>query len=253
MAATYQDVIRANGAADGWALSEAAGTDFAPWVGAVHLTGSGGLLYQQAGPFAASFGLHLAAGAKLASPAFALPLSPPVSFEMWVKLDAYPPTANTVLMYMGNASANGWGLVIKTDGTLRVLESGVAFYDTGVALGGGWHLIQLGGMDRTGSVLQVGIDGVQVWAGAVAASLLPTPNAMYFGGDSSAGATRAMTIAYPAFYNQALAGLAIRSNFMAATDPDSALALALATPGATTQSQTDLLNAILAAVRKTYT
>lgn len=244
---TYQDVVAANLARYAWALTEAAGTDFPPYIGAAHLTGSGTLLYQQSGPFATSLALHLATNARLVTPAGVV-ASQPTTLETWLSIDTYPPSAAVAAFYWGNSGANGVGVLIQTNGNIGYYVPPNAVIDTGVPFGSGWHLIQLGNLAPTGSQVAIARDGIIVWQATSAAQVAANPNQVAFGSTPVANAGAALKLAFPAIYNQAITPQLALSSYLASTDPDSAMGYTLGAAA----NNLDILNQILASVRKTY-
>lgn len=243
MTTSYQDVARANGVLAGWALTEAAGLSFAPWVGGASLVGTGGFLYRQAGPFASAFGLHLNAGATVRLP-FIAPLQAPTTFEVWAKLNGVTPSAQAYPFYSGNPSANGSGVYVATNGHVHFLEGGVVDTDTTVLWpSAGWHLVQMVSFSST--LHAILIDGATIYQATQGGSLAPVNNSLAFGCDSNNGAAAGIDIAYPALYATALNATSAYSTFLAATDPDSAIGFAASGGG-------NLAQQILAAVRKVY-
>lgn len=221
---TYQDVIRANGALASWALTEASGTDFAPWLGGAHLTGGGTLTYRQTGPFTGSFALGMAAGATLRLP-FLSPVGPPTTFETWIKLSSKTPGTQEFPVYSGNENANGSGFWVNTNGHIEYLAGGAAAVDSTVLWPDLlWHLCAMTSHSSTEHSLA--LDGIVVWRGVTAASIAPNPNSLGFGCSSSAGSGIAVQVAYPSFYQVELTPQQLAANFQAATDPDGALVTA---------------------------
>jgi hypothetical protein len=245
LATSYQDVVRADFPWVSHAFTEAAGTDFAPWIGTQHLTSTGTLLYQQTGPFATAFALHLAAAATLRG-AVPFGATGPLYVEVWVKLDVYPPTANQFIYFVGNAGGNGYGVFVDTTGALQIYAPPGAAVVTGAMLGSGWHLVTQGGDVHGTPVLAV--DGVIKWQGPTPTVVTPSPNQIGWGCDSSTAVARAISLAYPTVYLHAMLAPAVQASFLAATDPAAALLL---TSGASPAADT-LLQQILAAVRKQY-
>ena len=243
---TYQDVVAAYSPYAAWALVEASGTDFAPYLGAAHLTGSGSFTYQTTGPIATSMGLGLAVGAKLATPAL-VSFAPPVTIETWIKLTVYPPTTTVMVWYWGNSNTNGNGVFVDTTTGNLVVYSPAAtpnLINTGVALGSGWHFIQSGNTSTAG-VSQLALDGVVIWQGSQPGGTIGNPNQFFFGGHSAGGANRAIELAFPALSFSYLSADRARIAFLGSSNPDAALAQ-------TTVGGGDLLNLIYAAVHKTY-
>jgi hypothetical protein len=241
---TYQDVVIANHAAAAWALTEAAGLAFAPYIGGSNLVGTGGFLYRQAGPFAAAFGLHENVGAKLTL-TFVSVVQPPVTWDCWFKLPSATPAALEVLFYAGNSAANGSGVYVATNGHIHVLHGTIVDVDTGLLWPDNqWHLLQrIASAD--GRTVGLALDGVIRYRAFLAAPVAPAPNVLVFGGDSGAGSAVAIDVAMPAFYPFELGAGQAAATFQAATDPNGALGNTLTGAGS-------LLQQILASVRKQF-
>jgi len=190
---TYQDVVLANQALAAWALTEAAGTTFVPYIGGSNLIGTGAFDYQQSGPFAASFGLRGHVAAKLTL-TFVTVVNPPVTRECWFRLPSATPTNLQILFYTGNANTNGSGLYVATNG----------------------HIHET-----------LAIDGVVRWRATPATANAPSPNALIFMADSSTTTNNLVTVAMPAFYPYELSPPQLASTFLASTNPDAALGLTL--------------------------
>lgn len=241
---TYQDVVTQNGALAAFALTEAAGLDFAPYIGGSHLTGSGTFAYRQAGPFAAAFGLQLNVGAKLALP-FVATVSIPVSFECWYKFTT-PPASDQYLFYNGAAATNGNGFYVHhADGHLHYFAGGgIADFDTGVVWpSSGWHLLTVA--QGTSGAVHLYIDGSLQFAGTLKAPLAPSPNTLFIGGENGSAATVVVTVAMPDWANIEYTPQAAANTFFAATDPNAAFN----NGGGSTSA---ILQAILNSVRKTF-
>lgn len=247
MTATYQDVVRANGALASWALTEAGGTDFAPWLGGSHLVGAGGLTYRQAGPFATAFGLMLAVGASLRL-SFLQTVSNPVTIEAWIKLASATPAAAQTLDAAGNEASNGTGVYIATNGHVHWIQGGISDQDLGVLWpSAAWHLLDV--ITTTAGTHTIAIDGLPVSTFTSATPNAPNPNVLGFLSSGNGGCENAASlVAYPTFYGTALSQFQTQVNFLAASDPVSALALV----GGTGVSDSSLLQAIYDAVHKTY-
>lgn len=246
MTISYQDVVLSNLPQVAWALVEASGSDHAPYAGLTHLTSSGTRLYQQAGPFANALSMHFNGdGGLLATNPVVF--QPPLTLEMWVKLDAASSGANRVLMYYGNTSSNGFGIYIAAGSTLLSILHGGAppIVDTGYAMDTNWHLLQL--VQETTSVADLYVDGRLVSRPAMNGYAAPsTPIA--FMQDSLSANRAAGYIAMPAVYPFLLSGTNAFAEFMASTDPTSALAMTLAQGGPSGMSTSALLQRILGAV-----
>lgn len=242
---TYQDVVQANHAAAAWALTEAAGTTFVPYIGGSNLVGAGGFAYRQTGPFAAAYGLHLNAAAKLTL-TFVTVVQPPVTWDCWFKLASATPALLLVLMYAGASATNGSGIYVATNGHIHVLHGTIVDVDTGLLWPDtNWHLLQrIASAD--GRTVGVAIDGVIRYRAFLAAPIAPTPNTLVFGGDSAAGASVALDVAMPAFYPFELGAGEVAATFQGATDPNGALGNTLTGAGAQLQT-------ILNYVSRTYT
>jgi hypothetical protein len=242
---TYQDVVAAQGAVGAWAFTEAAGLAFAPYIGGSGLVGAGGFAYQQAGPFATSFGLRINVGAKVTL-TFVATVQLPVTFEGWFKL-AVPPAAAQFLYYNGNAGANGNGLyVAAVNSHIHYFAGGgVADVDLGVSWpNGSWHLLDAA-QDVSG-VFTLALDGVVLFRGFIPTPIAPTPNVLTLGGSSTTTAAVQLHVAMAAYYITALSPQQAAANYLASTDPDTAL---VSGGGG---SQSAILDLILRSVRKTY-
>lgn len=250
MPTTYQDVVRANSPLGSWALTEAGGFVFVPWISASQLVGSGTFLYRQAGPFASAFGLHLAAATQI-HVLFLTTVQPPFTSQLWVKLDVNPPAANGYLLKSG-ASTNGAGFYVKTDGHVHWEAGGVQDIDTGTVWPDlNWHLVTWCAESTT--VQSLYLDGAIVWRTTVSAPAAPAPNVEGFASEGSGGTVNIVgTIAYPTLYPYALTPSQVAATFLAASDPATALGGTLNAGGAGPGGSLDLLNQILAAVRKTF-
>jgi len=252
MVVTYQDVLRANGALGSWALTEAAGAVFAPWLGGTNLAGGGVTTYRDAGPFAASFGLKLGVGGFLHLP-FSTVVSPPVTQEAWFKLNALPVTSYELLLRAGVTGTNGNGFyvdpaanhVIYTSISTGAVDTGVVWPDLN------WHLFTWS--SSSGNILSIYLDGVVRWRNGVATPSSPAPNTLGFGSDGSAdNSHNIVTLAYPTFYPTELSPSSVYATFLASTDPDSAMGYTTNGAGVAGTANSLLLNQILAAVQRTF-
>jgi hypothetical protein len=219
---TYQDVVQAKLAVAAWSFAEAAGLAFAPYIGGSGLVGAGTFAYQQAGPFAASFGLRINVGAKLTL-TFVQTVVLPITFEAWFKL-AVPPAAAEFLFYNGNAGANGNGIYVATVNSHLHYFAGGGVVDTDLGVtwpNGNWHLLDVG-QDVNG-VMTLSIDGVTAYRGFVTAPIAPAPNVLTIGGSSTTTSAVQLHVAMAAYYISALTPQQAASNFLASTDPNSAL------------------------------
>lgn len=250
MPTTYQDVVRADSPLGSWALTEAAGLTFAPWISASNLVGTGTFLYRQAGPFPASFGLHLGAATQI-HVVFLTTVQPPFTSQVWIKLDANPPASNGYLIKSG-ASPNGAGFYVKTDGHVHWEAGGVQDVDTGFSWPDlNWHLVTW--VAEATTVQSIYLDGAIVWRSTITAPAAPSPNVEAFASEGSGGTVNLLsTIAYPTLYPYALSPAQVAATFLAATDPATALGGTINAGGATAGGSLDLLNQILAAVRRTF-
>lgn len=248
---TYQDVVAANGALGAWALTEAAGLLFAPYLGGSNLVGTGVFDYQQAGPFGASFGLRSHIGAKTTL-TFVAVVNPPATTEAWLNFAAVPPAANTLLWGTGNGGLNGVQPYLSNIGEIHVQLGGVADVNTHVLWPGvGWHLLQVASAGL-GNILTVAVDGIVRFRNTVAVANAPAPNVLVFTGDSAGGAAVLETISFPAFYATELTSAQLYASFLASTNPADALQLTLTGGAGSGASANDLLTEILAAVRRTF-
>lgn len=244
---TYQDVVNASAPLAAWSLTEAAGTDHPPYAGSIHLTDSGTLLYQQTGPFVGSFAEHLAVGAALRTPAFTQ-LVGPFTEEVWFKLDSSPPASVQPIVYWGNLASNGTGIIVLTSGHLAFQESGVNTYDTGYVVDSNWHLYEYGNIDSSSAKVAIAVDGLVVAQINPAAFIFASPVAFGFGSSASTAATVGCSVAMPAIYPRVMDAVLPKQTYLAATDPNNAIQYAAG--GGTLNL--DILNEILAAVRKTF-
>lgn len=248
---TYQDVISAQVALAAWAFSEAGGTDFAPYISAQHLTGSGTFAYRQVGPFSPYFSLHVNVGAKVGF-TFLQTVNPPFTTEVWFKLPSATPASNTFVFYQGAQASNGVGLYVKTDGHFHILQGGVRDTDTGVLVpDANWHLVELIS-EADGATRSLALDGVIRYRAAQGGGNTPSPNQLNYCGDSAGGAAVATDIALPAIYAYAMSAANVASNYIAQTNPAAALGGTVSQGGAASGSFSDILNQILHAVQKTF-
>ncbi len=249
---TYQDVVAANGALGAWALTEAAGGVFVPYLGGTNLAGGGVAVYRDAGPFAASFGLRLAVGGRLRLP-FATTVFPPVTNEAWFKLSVLPPVPYAYLLRAGTLAVNGNGWYVDPVANHIIYTApGFAPIDTGFVWPDlNWHLVDWS--SSAGNVLSLYFDGRIIWRQTVAGPSTPGPNVLGYACDGNAdNAKQVTTIAWPAFYPTELTPSAVYATFLAATNPVAALGYTLNGAGIQGTSDSTALAAILAAVRKTY-
>lgn len=249
--ATIQDVITAEAPAAAWALTEAAGTDFVPYIGGSHLTGSGTFGYRTAGPVGTDFGLQINAGAKVAL-GFVATVSTPDEIQVWVKLHTNPPPSDfQSIWHNGNWSANGTGLWVNHLSHVIFGQPGSANADTGfIWPDTAWHLVSVSA--QASNLITFSFDGRIVFQRNVATPIAPSPNTLYFGGDSGNGSLTVIGIAWPAFYAYAESAGQIASDFLAKTDPSNALFGTLTGGAGVAGSFTDTLAQVLASVRKTY-
>lgn len=247
---TYQDVITANKASLAYALTEAAG-NFAPYIGAGALVATAVIDYQQVGPAGTDFGINFHAAAK-ATYTFAATLSPPTTFELWVKMSTVTP-ANHVLWSTGTPGTNGLDMYMTNTGHLHVSGGGSWDIDTGYVWPDlNWHLLQFISTRGSQDVDTVAIDGVIRWQTPVPVGLAPTPNVLTIGGGPAAGAVVPFLVAWPALYLYPLNPGELAATDTAITDPAGALGQTLTGGGSVSGSDRDLLLQILAAVHKTW-
>jgi hypothetical protein len=248
---TYQDVVSADNALAAWALTEASGLAFVPYIGGSNLVGSGTFTYQQTGPFAASFGLQFAVGAK-ATLTFATVVNPPVTVEAWVKLSSATPSSPQFLWGTGNGAANGVQPYVSTAGHIRIQLGGVQDTDTGVIWPDtNWHLVEVASSSSL-NVLTLMLDGVVRWRQQLGTAGAPSPNTLTFFGHSGAGSGIVATLAMPAFYAYEYTAAQAAATFLAATNPNAALGATLSGGGINQALAQTTLDLILASVRKTY-
>jgi hypothetical protein len=251
MATSYQDVVRSNGTYASWAFTETTGLDFAPWIGGAHLTGHNAFLYQQAGPFAGAFALAANTTGYLT---FSFPGGgvAPWTVEFWLKLGAYPPAATIKPAHGGNQTTpNGAGFYVLTSGVWHFQVIPVSDTTlTALTPDTNWHLIQFGHTDATGTTLQLAVDGQVRSTRTLVGMTAANPQSWGFLADAvGALPCTSALISYPAVYPSVFTAPQLLSTFIAATDPTSALAL---TRGAQQFVDNTTLQAILAAVRRTY-
>lgn len=243
---TYQDVIRANRPYAGWALTEASGATLAPWTGTMQLTLTGTVAYQQAGPFASALSMHFTGGAYVKTNVVP-PWPPPGSHEFWLKLDSLTSGAARVPHAYGAFDTNGYGMTMRSaTGTLiEDYHAGLVSpfaslnYTVPDLL---WHHYVYVIEDTTHATLYV--DGVGTGRSTLAAFIQPTLTLAFMAASNGAYPLNGY-LAYPALYPRQLTANEIYANYLAASDPATALAF-------TQQGNADLLNQILASVRRTY-
>lgn len=245
--ATYQDVINADLPLGAWALTEASGTDFVPYTGPYHLTGSGTLLYRQTGPFGTALALHLAAGASLRTNSLLFPSSGG-TIECWIRLDTYPPASTVALEYWGNSGSNGNGVIVQTSGDLQLFAAPSNTLDAFHNFASGWHLVQIGNPGPNGGSA-LAVDG------AIIVSKIPgvggtagNPDQIGFGCTASSTAAVALSVAYPAVYPTYLTSQFAYAHFLAASDPNTAINFTLTG----LNSNSALLQLIYAAVHRVF-
>jgi hypothetical protein len=251
---TYQDVVNASLVLEAWALTEAAGTDFAPYTGSVHLTGAGVNQYQQAGPNASMLALHLNPG-KLTS-ASNLPFTKWFTMECWFHIDSTARAGNCLLMYLGgNSSANGWGIYIApgSNAIHFFWANPVRDITTGVVLPANqWHLLQIGNLSGATGEMDLAFDG-RVIAQDITPNSQTLPAGGYgFGGDNTFAGFYPGLISMPAVYVTQQSPLAWFSRFQAVSDPNAAVLNSLTGPGQAIAGGSGILSQILASVRKQY-
>jgi hypothetical protein len=251
---TYQDVVNDSFPYAAWALVEAAGTDFVPYTGALHLTGAGVNQYQQTGPFAASESLHLNSG-KLTTTTN-LPITQFFTLEAWFNLDATTRAGNALLLYLGgNAASNGWGVYVPTgNNNLHIFfASPTHDVDTGVAIGASaWHLLQCGNLAGVTGELDVGLDGQVVGSFRTPDAQAAPSGGWGIGGTPGQASNTVGFVAMPAAYTQQQSQLNWRSRFIASTDPNAAVPFTISGAASNIASTDATVNAILAAVRKAF-
>jgi hypothetical protein len=243
-------VVQANAAALAFAFTEASG-DFAPYIGGGNLVVTPTVDYRQTGPAGTDFATNLHVGSKLTY-TFAAILQPPVTTEMWVKVSSITPAANLRLFSTGNDTANGVEIYLTTAGHIRLAGPGQFDIDTGLLWPDtSWHLLQLA--SNTNQTLRtIGIDGIVRYQASPGTSNAPSPNVLTLGGSSGVTETQATLFAWPALYLYEMSPSNMRATFIAITNPAAALGGTVSGGGATSGSTLDLLNQILAAVRKTF-
>jgi hypothetical protein len=249
--ATYQDVVAANSALAAWSFTEASGLTFGPYIGGSNLVGTGAFDYQQAGPFAASFGLRAHVGAR-ASLVFVAQVVPPFTTEAWFKLASATPATLQILFYFGNTASNGSGLYVNTAGHIVVHGGGRFGLDTGILWPDtNWHQVQMIA-DQSGVFIGLGLDGLIRWRNGVPAPNSPSPNTLFFFGDSTITSPALCSVAMAALYAYSMSPGNLASSFLAATDPTAALAGTLTSGGSSSSAPSAILAEILASVKKTY-
>lgn len=245
---TYQDVIAANKAMWAWAFTESSGTDFAPYVGVQHATGHNTFLYQQAGPFAASESIQGNTTGYVTVP-FPSTLFTPFYFEFWAKLSVAPPVADISLSRSGNATLNGAGYYIHTDGHIHFQVPTQRDNDTGYVVNNAWHLYTYG-HDSIGTSLLLYVDGALKHTGSLTGIVTPNPSTWGIGSDGvGTQIAPSVSISMAAVYGRLLSSSEIYANFLASTSPNEAIRLAATALSSLDQST---LADILSAVRKTY-
>lgn len=248
---TYQDVVTASLPLAAWALTEAGGIDFAPYISAQHLTGSGVFDYRQIGPAGTDFSLNFRVGAK-AGFTFTLTVVPPFTTEGWFKFVALPLASNSFLFYQGAQASNGVGLYVKTDGHIHLLQGGIRDTDTGVIWPDtNWHLVELISAGD-GTTRGLAFDGVIRYRASQGGGNTPAPNQLNYCGDSAGGAAVATRVAWPAIYAYEMSAANVASIFGGVTNPSGALGGTVSGGGGVSGSNSALLNLILQSVRKTY-
>lgn len=209
---TYQQQKAADAALAAWALVESSGTTFAPYIGGQSLALTGVADYQQTGPFPTSFGLNLHVGAKLGL-TFIRTVLPPFSTECWLKLSNIAPASTQILFYYGNNTLNGSGLYLATNGHVHFLSGGVQDIDTGFVWPDlNWHMLDLTSDSNTGPET-IYFDGAVVWRNTITNPLAPSPNTVFFGGDSGVTANQQVTYAMPTLYPYSLSPALVRQEF----------------------------------------
>lgn len=242
----YQDVIVAARALAAWALTEAAGAAFVPFIGGSNLVGTGAFNYRQAGPAGTDFGLGLQVGSKLTL-TFAAVVQPPVTTELWVKMSTVTPATLTFPYYFGASSGNGSGVYIATNGHVHLLYGGRVDTDTGLIWPDtNWHLLQVAA-NSGGNTTTIAIDGVVRWRASPIVPNAPVPNVMTIGGDSANTTPTALQVAWPAFYAYEMSPGNMASTYQAVTNPAAALPGTVSGGGAAPGAPVDLLTQILKA------
>lgn len=252
VAPTYQDVVRANGGWLSWALTETSGTTFVPWLGVGNMSGSGTFLYQQTGPFATAFGLHLAASTQVHF-AFTSVIQPPFTQECWIKFDSLTLATNAYLIKTGADGTNGSGFYVKsTDKHVHQEQGGVQDLDTlFVWPDTNWHLVDW--VSETGTQDSFYFDGTLMYRAAHSVGNTPSPNVEAFASNGSGTTTNVVgLIAYPTLYPRALTSTEVFAQFLASTDPTSALAFTATGGGAAPGGSQAILQQILNAVFKSF-
>ena len=244
--ASYQDVVLAMRPTGAWALNQASGTDFPPYVNFVHATITGIDAYQQPGPFTNALAVHLATGGKATIPIGSTNAQRAYT-EVWFKRDsASAPASDLAVIYAGNSSSNGSGIFWRSSGELSVLRGGSGHTMTGIFPTPGWHLFAFGGL--ADGRLAVALDGQILFAQSLTTTT-PSPDNTYIASASAFTVPEPVSIALPAIYPEAMDAYNVYASYLAASDPDRAMAY---TPVGGTLQNWDLLNQILASVRRTY-
>lgn len=247
----YQDVVAANLALAAWALTEASGLAFVPYIGGSNLVGSGAFDYQQAGPAGTDFGLRSHVGAKTTL-TFVTVVNPPVTTECWIKVSNITPAATCYLIKTGNNGVNGIGFYLATNGHLHLELGGVQDIDTLITWPDtNWHLLQLAS-SQLGQIETVGFDGVVRYRSGTSTPTAPTPNTLTFTGSSANTATQLVTIAWPAFYAYEMSPANMAATYLALTNPTAALVSTVTGGGAQAGAPSDALSKILSYVSRTY-
>ena len=244
---TYQDVVNANFPLEAWALPEASGTSFAPYSGSGALTGAGVDAYQQAGPFALGFSIHVTSGGleKL----FTLINSSYWCMEAWFNTPAAHATLDRTLMELGNNLAAGGAELFLAHATneLKVIGNG-ALSSTGFIMPvGSWKLIQWGNLTGNNGDIVIAVDGAIIFSRRNAADFTGI-NGLGWGRDPSNTSPMTGSLAWPAVYTSQQTAQNWYSRFLASTDPDGALPF---TPSGGAVNNA-LLNEILAAVKRLF-
>jgi hypothetical protein len=107
------------------------------------------------------------------------------ALEAWVKWDGTDTASNQMLVYNGNAGANGWGIFLsQTDSRqIHFLYGGVVDIDTNTALTAGtWTHIA---MVRNSGTLYGYLNGSQFYTGSVSTPLTPTTYTYIFGDNNA--------------------------------------------------------------------
>lgn len=204
---TYEQSVADRGAILGWALDATSGTTFAPYLNTPqnvitttpNFVSTGTIDYSQADHTASASALNLHAGAKLTL-TFTATVSPPFIIELWVKLPTTTPAANQVIFSTGTAGTNGIELYVTPTGLIRFdagsrydQSTGVFWPDTN------WHRVDF---ESSGAIHHIfELDNVELYqADNSPQAFIPSPNILVLGGQSGAGASSALQIAWPALY-----------------------------------------------------